>query len=82
MIFRNISGELVKINKYDYNNDLIFYEKIMNIQKEFTKYKNNTTTQVKSKELFFKKTEKECSFKNNSKQLNNISEFINVKLDF
>lgn len=84
MIFRNINGEVVKINKYDYSNDMIFYEKIMNLQKEFSKYKNNTTIEVKPKPFFLKKilTEADVRFKNNSKQLNKISEFINVKLDF
>ena len=82
MIFRNINGELVEINKYDYSNDMIYYGKIMNLQKEFTKYKNNTTIQVAPKNSFFIKKENEFTLKNNSKQLNKISDFINVKLDF
>jgi len=37
MIIRNTNGQLIKISKYDYANDMIYYEKIMNIKKEFTK---------------------------------------------
>lgn len=37
MIFRNKSGKLIEINKYEYSNDMIYYEKMMNLQKEFTK---------------------------------------------
>ena len=37
MLFRNIAGELIEINKYDYKNDKIYYEKIMKIKNGFTK---------------------------------------------
>jgi len=37
MIFRNSKGELIEINKYDYPNDQIYYEKVMKLQEEFTK---------------------------------------------
>ena len=37
MLFRTVSGELIEINKYDFINDKIYYEKIMKIKNEFTK---------------------------------------------
>jgi len=42
MIFRNSNGDLVEINKYDYPNDQIYYEKVMKLQEEFTKCKRLT----------------------------------------
>jgi len=44
MLFRNISGDIIEINKYDYINDYIYYTKIMEIKETFskvTKIKNN-----------------------------------------
>lgn len=35
MIFRTATGELVEINKYDFINDRLYYEKIMEIKKQF-----------------------------------------------
>jgi hypothetical protein len=37
MIFRNSKGELVILNKYDFKNDEIYYTKIMELYKSFTK---------------------------------------------
>ena len=37
MLFRTITGELVEINKYNFKNDKIYYEKIMEVMKPFTK---------------------------------------------
>ena len=37
MLIRNLDGKLIKINKYDFSSDIIYYEKIMKIKKEFTK---------------------------------------------
>ena len=34
MIFRNVHGELVEINRYHFKNDKIYYEKIMEIKKQ------------------------------------------------
>jgi hypothetical protein len=31
MIFRNSNGHLIEINKYDYPNDEIYYEKVMKL---------------------------------------------------
>jgi len=33
MLFRSNKGILIEIKKYDYPNDKVFYEKIMNIKK-------------------------------------------------
>jgi hypothetical protein len=48
MIFRNSKGELIEINKYDYSNDMIYYEKIMNIQKEIAKCNNEIKNNSKN----------------------------------
>ena len=37
MIIRNINGKLIQINIYDFTSDIIYYEKMMSIKKEFTK---------------------------------------------
>ena len=37
MLFRTIHGDLIEINKYDYKNDKLYYQKIMEIQNSFTK---------------------------------------------
>jgi hypothetical protein len=33
MLFRTFDGKLVEIRKYDFKNDKLYYEKIMNIMK-------------------------------------------------
>jgi hypothetical protein len=37
MIFRTITGELIEINKYDFKDDILYYQKIMEIKQKFTK---------------------------------------------
>jgi hypothetical protein len=76
MIVRNINGDLIKINKYDYANDVIYYEKIMNIKKEFTKERLCEDATVQKVNTFFlpKKTDKK-----QSSSLHTISNFINVQ---
>jgi hypothetical protein len=78
MIVRNINGELIKINKYDYANDMIYYEKIMNIKKEFTKERLCEDDVVQKASNFFspKKIDKK-----RSSSLHTISNFINVQID-
>ena len=78
MIIRNIHGELIKIYKYDYANDMIYYEKIMNIKKDFSKERLCEENLNQKASVFFlpKKSDK----KTNS-SLDSISDFINVKLD-
>lgn len=41
MLFRDINGNLVEINKYDFKNDKVYYQKIMEIKKQFTKSNKN-----------------------------------------
>ena len=78
MIIRNINGELIKVNKYDYVNDMIYYEKIMNIKKEFSKdceFENNISNNTIH---FFspKKVDKKQSL-----SLQSICKFINIEFD-
>lgn len=35
MLFRRIDGKLIEINKYNFKNDKLYYEKIMNIHTLF-----------------------------------------------
>jgi hypothetical protein len=75
MIIRNIHGELIQINKYDYANDKIYYEKIMTIMKDFTKDRlSNNNNQNKVSSFFSPKNNK----KSNSNTMQNICNFINV----
>ena len=78
MIVRNINGELIKINKYDYANDMIYYEKIMNIKKEFTKERLCEDAVVQKASNFFSPKK---SDKKQSSSLHTISNFINVQID-
>jgi hypothetical protein len=78
---RNVNGELIKLNKYDYANDMIYYEKIKNIKKEFTKEVlccEEEDVVVKKVNSFFlpKKVDKK-----RSSSLHTISKFINVQID-
>jgi len=38
MIFRNIEGLLIEINKKDFINDKLFYKKIMQLKNSFSKF--------------------------------------------
>jgi hypothetical protein len=70
MIFRNSKGELIEINKYDYPNDTIYYEKVMKLQEEFTKCKKLTT-----KNLFHHNTSNNYS---ESYQISIICQYVNT----
>jgi hypothetical protein len=37
MLFRDISGNLIELNRYDFINDKLYYQKIVEIKKQFTK---------------------------------------------
>jgi hypothetical protein len=39
MLFRTGDGKLIEINKYDFKNDKLYYEKIMSIYKPLVKVK-------------------------------------------
>lgn len=74
MIFRNIEGKLIEINKYDYPNDKIYYEKILNLHKEFTKCDNKSSSTSKNiivQHLF-------TLPENNESQINKICKFLNI----
>ena len=46
MLFRSINGELIEINKYDFKNDKLYYQKIIEIKKHFTKINNNNNFEL------------------------------------
>ena len=48
MIIRNKNGELIEINKYNFTSDYAYYDKIMNIKKDFTKYKYKNESNTKN----------------------------------
>jgi hypothetical protein len=76
MIFRNSKGELIEINKYEYSNDMIYYEKIMNIQKEIAKCNNEIKNNSKNsivKNIFNDNTNLPTS-----EQINKICKFIKL----
>jgi len=78
MIIRNINGELIKVSKYNYANDMIYYEKIMNIKKEFTKEGNFENNKYSKTTQFFspKKVDKKQSV-----SVQSICKFINIDVD-
>jgi hypothetical protein len=51
MIFRNNNGELVDLNKYDFKNDLVFYKKIMEMKRSFTKLNKPDEIKKTSKKI-------------------------------
>jgi hypothetical protein len=52
MLFRTNKGELIEIKKYDFPNDKLYYQKIMEIKKPI-------------KQMYFSKLEKTFNNKNN-----------------
>jgi hypothetical protein len=53
MLFRTATGDLIIINKYDYVNDRLYYEKIMELKKPFSEL------------LSYAKLKKTFQYKNN-----------------
>ena len=41
MLFRNVDGKLIEINKHKFVNDKLYYKKILELKKCFTKPKKN-----------------------------------------
>ena len=41
MLFRDSNGILIELNRYDFKNDKLYYQKIMEIKKQFTKSNKN-----------------------------------------
>ena len=37
MLFRDISGKLIELNRHDFINDKLYYQKIIEIKKKITK---------------------------------------------
>jgi hypothetical protein len=54
MLFRTVNGELVQINRYNFKNDKMYYEKVMEIKKQFISKNNSSKLDywAKSKETF------------------------------
>ena len=78
MIIRDLNGELIKISKYECANDLIYYEKIMKIKKEFTKVSIHGSIKNvhKTTDFFSPKTVN----KKQSSSLQSICDFINIEI--
>jgi len=79
MLIRDINGKLIMMNKYDYANDMIYYEKIMNIKNEFSKdceFENNISNNTSQ---FF--SPKKVVDKKQSLSLQSICKFINIEVD-
>jgi len=53
MIFRNYKGELVELNIYSLKNDKIFYKKIMEIKRPFTKLNKNNSKNIHSNAVIY-----------------------------
>ena len=41
MLFRDSNGNLVELNRYDFKNDKLYYQKIMELKGQFTKLTKN-----------------------------------------
>jgi len=41
MLFRDVNGNLIELNRYDFKNDKLYYQKIIEIKKQFTKLNKN-----------------------------------------
>ena len=41
MLFRDSNGILIELNRYDFKNDKLYYQKIMEIKQLFTKSNKN-----------------------------------------
>ena len=44
MLFRDVNGNLIELNRYEFKNDKLYYQKIMEIKKQFTKSNKNEQT--------------------------------------
>jgi hypothetical protein len=48
MLFRTSDGNIKEINRFDCNNDFIYYKKVMDVKKDFLK-NSNTVEKEKDK---------------------------------
>jgi hypothetical protein len=44
MIYRDISGNLIEINRFQFKNDKSFYQNVMNVKKPFSKLNETEKT--------------------------------------
>ena len=49
MLFRTNKGDLIEIKKYQFSNDNIYYEKIMDIKKKLSKLEKTRNYTLKDK---------------------------------
>ena len=56
MLFKTHNGELIELKKYNFSNDKLYYEKIMEIKKPLL---------FSCKEIYFAKLKKTSNIKNN-----------------
>ena len=47
MLFRDINGKLIELNRYDFKNDKLYYQKIMEIKKPIIIHSNTLTSFAK-----------------------------------
>ena len=48
MLFRTNTGELIEIKKYDFTNDKLYYEKIINIKTPLLPFSKSNASLVKT----------------------------------
>jgi hypothetical protein len=41
MLFRDITGKMVELNRYDFKNDKLYYQQIINIKQQYFTKSNN-----------------------------------------
>jgi hypothetical protein len=46
MLFRTNTGKLIEINKYDFTNDKLYYQKILEIKKPLEKINNASAKSI------------------------------------
>jgi len=59
MIFRNIDGILVELNRFDFKNDYLYYKKILELKQFFSKSNQNNNSYNYSNFLINKIVNKE-----------------------
>jgi hypothetical protein len=64
MLFRNVKGELIEINKYDFVNDKLYYEKITELHSLFAKQVILSKLMPSSKKMVDKDLKKTLNNKN------------------
>ena len=52
MLFRDINGKLIELNRYDFKNDKLYYQKIMEIKKPIIEPLNTLMSFAKLEKTF------------------------------